>query len=248
MPQDRVLVVGEIGINWNGDSHLLRELIFRAKDCGADIAKTQLYSPVKLFPDKQVIAQGRNWYEEVARTEMSKEMLQQFFQWCKEAEIEPLGSAFDSERLGWLEELEVKRHKIASRTFRFDADYCSKVFALGKETFVSLGMVPIKGPWPILVPFRENVRFLYCVSEYPTPLSHIRFPNFSSEIGGIYGVSSHYPGIEPGLLAIAHGAKLVEVHFCLSRVIQYGPDISCSLEPNELKNLVRIAGLFEQML
>ena len=40
----------------------------------------------------------------------------------------------------------------------------------------------------------KNVKYLYCVSNYPTKLEDIKMPNFKNE--GIHGFSDHTIGIE----------------------------------------------------
>ena len=52
------------------------------------------------------------------------------------------------------------------------------------------------------------------------------------------GYSDHTPGIEIAIAAAALGARIIEKHFTLDRTM-VGPDHKSSLEPGELKNLIR---------
>ena len=67
-----MLIIADIGINFNGNLALAHNLIREAAMCGADIAKFQLYSPEKLFgkngedPNEEV-------YQAVKHTELKKE-------------------------------------------------------------------------------------------------------------------------------------------------------------------------------
>jgi N,N'-diacetyllegionaminate synthase len=58
------------------------------------------------------------------------------------------------------------------------------------------------------------------------------------EIGVSIGYSDHTLGIEIPIAAVAMGAKVIEKHFTLDRSLD-GPDHMASLEPEELKNMVK---------
>jgi N-acetylneuraminate synthase len=83
---------------------------------------------------------------------------------------------------------------------------------------------------------------LHCTSLYPTPYNQLRlgaiqdlqkmFPDL-----GI-GLSDHTLGIWTCLGAVSLGACILEKHFTISRSWP-GPDTGMSVEPNELKDLVR---------
>ncbi len=234
MPQkEEVLVIAEIGINHQSNMGLAKKLIRKAHESGASIAKFQLYDVDTLFPTKEIVVDGRNWYKEVKQTQLSFEQVSWLEETCEEIGIEFLASTFDQERLGWLEDLGVKRHKAGVRATS-DRRLLEEMAATGKEVFVSLNEGKSLG-----FSLRGNIKYLYCVPQYPTPttnfhLSKVDFSKFS-------GLSSHYPGIEPAMVAISKGAKVIEVHFCLSRKKLYNPDITSSVEPNELSRLVEFA-------
>jgi len=230
-----ITIIAEAGVNHCGNMTIAREMILRAKESGADIFKTQLYDPVKLFPDREVWSQGKNWFDEILKTQLSKEQVFTMAEWCKEAEIEFFGSAFDLERLGWLEEVGVKRHKIASRFHRQELlDFITKT---GKPIIVSL---PYGNPSKLLFPFKRT-DFLYCIPEYPAPLNklHLQKINFTS-LDGFSGLSDHSIGTEASMVAIIRGARIIERHFCLKRD-NSNPDMICSSEPEELAQLVKFS-------
>ena len=235
-------IIAEIGINWNGDMDLLKELIFQAKECGANMAKTQLYSPSKLFPAKEILVDGKNWYSEVEKTEMSKSQLYQFIEWCREAEIEPIASAFDTERLSWLD-YGVKKHKVAS-IFNRNKEYIDAVIATGKEVLLSCRDRTNTYHPPIQ--FREKIKYLYCIPKYPTLLTDLKFSRIGF-MGHYQGLSDHSEGIEASMVAMSRGATIIEKHFCLERD-NSNPDMICSIEPAELRQLVDFARKVEMIL
>lgn len=238
----KILIIAECGINHNGDMNLLREMVLSAKRCGCEIIKTQLYDPAKLFPNKEIWVRGKNWYPEVEKTKLTKEQFFQFAEWCREAEAEPMASAYDLERLGWLEEVGIKRHKIPNR-FK-QSHILNAMLATGKQIIIST--------YPN-DPFVEaecwcnipDYKFLYCVSEYPTPLSHLFSKiSFTNEYDGF---SDHTVGIEASMVAMARGASIIEKHFTLDKHLG-GTDHICSAEPDEMKRLVEFARKVEEIL
>jgi len=235
----RIHVIAELGINHGGDMEYAKESIRIAKDCGADIWKTQVYSVDELFPDKQIVAQDRNWYNEVKKTELSKEQAFMLGDYCKEVGIEFMASAFSQERLEWLREIGVNKHKIASRMNQ-DWIYIYKVIAAGMLVLVSVNDIndwhqyAVKGMVP-----------MYCVAEYPTSLDKLDFHHVN--FGQFDGFSDHTVGIEASMVAMARGATYVEKHFCLKRD-DSNPDMVCSIEPDELRELVKFARKVEVIL
>jgi len=239
----KILIIAEAGISHQGSISLAKNMIEVAKICGADIWKTQLYDVDKLFPDKRIMAQNRNWYEEVKKTQLDKEQVFELANYCKVVGIEFLASCFDLERLSWLEEAGVKRHKVASKMNR-DRELILGISSTNKEILVSSKLEPLTN---LDILTEKMYKRLYCIPNYPTLLGDLEFRKINFPYI-FQGISLHYPGIEPALMAAARGAKIIEVHFCLSRKVVDNPDITSSLEPNELKELVRIVRIFEEML
>jgi sialic acid synthase SpsE len=229
-------IIAEIGQNHNGDMNLAIELIKEAKLNGADVAKFQLYNAKKLFPKK-----GNVWYEYNCKTEISKKDFYRLVEACDKYDIEFMASVFDEERVEWLEEVDVKRYKIASRTIN-DKSLIKKISSTKKEVLVSLGMWNEKSLPDLPI---ENIKFLYCKSIYPTPIS---LYNFNEIDFNIYdGFSDHSIGITASKIALARGANIIEKHFTLSRGM-YGPDHICSITPTELNELTRFTKELEYCL
>jgi N-acetylneuraminate synthase len=88
---------------------------------------------------------------------------------------------------------------------------------------------------------REKVLLLHCTTEYPSPFEdvHLRAMGTMHEAFGLpVGYSDHTPGIAIPIAAVARGAVVIEKHFTLDRSLP-GPDHKASLEPAELKEMVR---------
>jgi sialic acid synthase SpsE len=221
-------IIAEIGQNHNGDLSTAIEMIYIAKECGADVAKFQLYDAVKLFP-----TMGNPWFEYNCKTEIKKDQLCKLFEECNKANIEFMASVFDNERIKWLEELGVKRYKIASRSIE-DSELINALCLTGKPLIVSLGYW-FEKEFPVF-PAKAKIDYLYCISKYPTPLedvllSKVDFSKYS-------GFSDHTLGISASMAALARGARIVEKHFTLNKN-SLGPDHSCSMNPAELTALAQ---------
>jgi N-acetylneuraminate synthase len=88
---------------------------------------------------------------------------------------------------------------------------------------------------------RNNVTLLHCTTEYPAPFADVNLhaiKTIADTFGLATGYSDHTVGISIPVAAVAMGATLIEKHFTLDRALP-GPDHKASLQPDELKNMVR---------
>lgn len=238
-------IIAEIGINHNGDILQARRLIKEAYDAGADVAKFQAYDVDKLFPDKKVMAQGRNWYKEVKKTQLTKHELEHLAIYCRNLGIEFFCSAFDIERLGWLEEIGVKRHKVATPVNE-NRELIDAMFDTNKEILVSCKRRDLSYAYWHPQDKLNRVKWLYCIPLYPTPLNKLEFEQigFPNEFQGL---SEHTIGVEASMIAMARGAKIIEKHFTLDKNDQNGPDHICSATPDEMRQIVNFARKVEEV-
>ena len=231
-----MLIIAEIGLNHNGDMHLAQCMIDEARAAGADIVKFQIFDPSKLFP------QDFEWMDYHIRVRLSFEQVKLLRNYCDHVGIEFCASVFDLEGLEWCDTLDVRRLKVASRSI-YDSALIGAMSETGKDMIVSLGMWD--GPSFPEISTAGRVDFLYCVAKYPTPLSDINFSRVDfSKYGGF---SDHTEGIDAAAVAIARGARIIEKHFTLSKMMD-GPDHICSVEPHELRQLVDISRRYSKCL
>ncbi len=236
----RAEIVAEIGINHGGDINEAKIMIDAVKACGADVAKFQLYDPYKVLKESDFTS--GDW-KAIVDSELGFADTTVLFNHCKVVGIEFMASAFDLERLGWLEQLGVKWHKIASRSL-YDNELIEAIQATGKPYIVSAGMVKSEpDAWhEIFMRVISRVdgstqHYLYCVSEYPTLLSRIEMPRFTDTVfSGFTGFSDHTVGLTSAMTAIVRGASLIEKHFTFDKGA-VGPDHVGSMDIVELKLL-----------
>jgi sialic acid synthase SpsE len=221
-------IIAEIGQNHNGDMELARRLIAEAKAAGAEVAKFQVYSARDLFPKE-----GNEWFDYNCKTELSRADVEMLARECRDQGIEFMASVFDVERVDWLEAVDVRRYKIASRSVR-DRALVEAIARTGKPVIVSLGMWN-EPTFPKLDAPGE-VGYLYCISKYPTDLADLHFATV--DFDRYLGFSDHTIGVDAAMIALARGAQVIEKHFTLDKEM-YGPDHSGSMTPAELLVLSR---------
>lgn len=230
-------IIAEIGQNHNGDMQLARQLIAEAKAAGASVAKFQVYDARALFPKE-----GNDWYDYNCKTELSRDDVETLARECERNEIEFMASVFDVERVTWLEDVGMRRYKIASRSVK-DRALIEAVAKTGKPMLVSLGMWDGADFPPIAS--QGEVEYLYCVSKYPTEMSDLHFANV--DFTRYAGFSDHTIGIDAPMIALSRGARIIEKHFTLDKAM-FGPDHSGSMTPAELRELSRFRDALAQIL
>jgi N,N'-diacetyllegionaminate synthase len=166
-----------------------------------------------------------------------------------------LSTGFDLDSLEFLNKIGIRLAKIPSGEIT-NFPYLKKVAQLFSEVILSTGMSDmddINKALAILLKFgvkKENITILHCNTEYPTPMSDVNLKamlHIQKELDVKVGYSDHTLGIEVPIGAVALGAILIEKHFTLDRNLP-GPDHRASLEPNELKHMVKSIRNIEKAL
>ena len=217
-----MIFIAEIGMNYNGNFNLCYEMIKQAKLSGANIAKFQV-----------------GWRDGPGEiNQLDKKKIQKIINWCKYHEIQPLFSIISDNAYKMIKNIKISKYKIASRSLKYNFELVKKIVKENpkKEIIISLGMWNKKN-----FPFKnKNIKYLWCVSKYPTFNEDLgKFPKKFTK-GGFYGYSDHTIGIETCLLAISRGAKIIEKHFTLDKSDNTIRDHALSATPEEFRKLVEI--------
>ena len=253
--ENRVKIIAEIGVNHNGDMTLAKKMIDEAKKAGADYVKFQTFKADRLVTKKakKTVYQiknsgdGESQKDMLARLELSHDMHKKIISHCKKRKIKFLSSAFDIEGLDLLSKLGQTIFKIPSGEIT-NAPYLKHVGVIAKSIILSTGMSnlkEIKDAIKILESgglIRKDITVLHCTSEYPAPLNEVNL-NAMNEIKNklkvSVGYSDHTDGFEISLAAVALGAEVIEKHFTFDRALP-GPDHKASLEPKELRLMIKL--------
>lgn len=252
---NKVVIIAEAGVNHNGDINVAKKLIDAAVDAGVDYVKFQTFKADSLVSKSAKKAQYQSvnvndgddsQYAMLKNLELSHEDHLQLIAYCSKKNIKFFSTAFDVEGVSYLNDLGLSFFKIPSGEIT-NYPYLKAVSLCGKPVIMSTGMcseIEIKNALDVLIKFglsKEKISILHCNTEYPTPMKDVNLKamlaiqkTFNVEIG----YSDHTLGIEVPIAAVAMGAKIIEKHFTLDRTLP-GPDHVASLEPDELKNMVK---------
>ncbi|MBZ0159607.1 MAG: pseudaminic acid synthase [bacterium] len=150
---------------------------------------------------------------------------------------------FDETAVDFLETLAVPCYKIASFE-NTDLPLIRKVAATGKPMIISTGMATVAELDETVRAAREfgcrELVLLKCTSTYPASPENtniLTIPHMRKLFGCEVGLSDHTMGVGVAVAAVAHGAKIIEKHFTLSRA-DNGVDSTFSMEPAEMAQLV----------
>lgn len=255
MKPKHVLIIAEAGVNHNGDMQKAIELIDVAAAAGVDIVKFQTFKADTIvsrsakkanYQAANVGGDDDSQYNMLKALELSEEQHHTLIQACKERGIQFLSTAFDVDGIRFLDGLGLPFFKSPSGEIT-NYPYLKRLAETGKPVVLSTGMADmeeIKAAVEVLLEHdmrKEDITVLHCNTEYPTPMQDVNLKamqTIGEEIGVKIGYSDHTLGIEVPVAAVALGATVIEKHFTLDRNLP-GPDHRASLEPDELKAMVK---------
>jgi N-acetylneuraminate synthase len=249
-------IIGEIGINHNGDINVAKKLIDVAEASGCNAVKFQKRTPELCVPQAQrSVMRETPWgyisymaYRE--KVEFGKEQYQEIDKYCREHGIVWFASAWDEPSVDFMEQFNAPCYKVASATLT-DDKLLKHTKATGKPILLSTGMSSLEEiDHAVEILGTKNLILLHAVSTYP---AHYEELNLKA-IGTLrerykvpVGYSGHETGIASTVAAVALGACCVERHITLDRAM-WGSDHAASLEPSGLTRLCRDIRLVESSM
>lgn len=252
---NKVLVIAEAGVNHNGDISMAKKLIDAACEAEVDFVKFQTFNSKKLvsrsakkakYQQENTKDTSESQLKMLQKLELSREDHFELIAYCETKGINFLSTGFDLESLEFLNELGIPLFKIPSGEIT-NLPYLRKIASFGKPTVLSTGMANMAEINEAIAELLsegltlKDLTILHCNTEYPTPMEDVNLRAMQT-IGDAFevaiGYSDHTLGIEVPVAAVALGARVIEKHFTLDRGLK-GPDHLASLEPGELKEMVR---------
>jgi N-acetylneuraminate synthase len=242
-----IKLVGEIGINHNGDMVLVKQLIDVASLAGLDYIKFQKRDVescyTKEFLDKyRESPWGNTQRDQKNGLELSFENYCEIDRYTRECRIGWFASPWDPISVKFLDNLNSKYIKIASASIT-DFDILEKVKQTNRPVIISTGMSTKTEVDKCLDYIGNQVEYiLACTSTYPTKDIDINL-NFIKTLKNEYpkykiGFSNHSPGIQFCLSSATLGVEMIEFHMTLDRSM-YGSDQSSSIEINGVLTIGR---------
>ena len=243
---EKPFLIGEIGINHNGNIELAKQLINVAKGLGWNAVKFQKRTletviPKEMWHIKKETPWGIIDYIEYKKhLEFGRKEYDIIDKYCKEIGIEWFASAWDLKSQKFLDKYNLKYNKIAS-AMRTNWELLEHVAKQGKTTFISTGLSSTW--WDIDNAFdifeKNNCPYIpmHCVGLYPCPLNKLNLymiKELKLRYGVPIGYSGHSEGAMDAILATILGAEYIEKHITLNRAM-FGSDQSASIEPGGME-------------
>lgn len=249
---NRVFIIAEAGVNHNGDINIAKKLVDEAVLAGADAVKFQTFKAENLVCRNASKAEyqldttdkDETQFDMLKKLELTEKMHVELIDYCKNRDIMFLSTPFDIDSLHYLVNLGLDIIKIPSGEIT-NYPLLREVGKTKKKVILSSGMSTlneIKNAKRVLMEFGcKDLIILHCNTEYPTPYQDVNLKAMNTireELGVRVGYSDHTQGITVPIAAVALGAEVIEKHFTLNRNM-IGPDHRASLEPDELKEMIR---------
>jgi len=254
-------IIAEMSANHAGSIENAKQIIHKAKECGADCIKIQTYTPDTItidcdneyFSIKNGTWKGENLYSLYGKAYTPWEWQAELKAEAERCDLDFFSTPFDNSAVDFLENIGVDFYKIASFEL-VDIPLIEYTASKGKPIVMSTGM----GSYDEVREAVEAVRnqgnnqlvLLKCSSAYPAlpedmNLKTIEHMHKAFDVP--VGLSDHSMGSTSAIVAVALGACIIEKHFCLSREID-NPDSSFSMEPEEFKKMVNEIRIAEKVL
>lgn len=250
------LVIVEIGINHEGSLKTAFEMVDAAYEAGAEVIKHQTHvvedemskAAKKVIPGNTDVS----IYDVMERCALDEEDETKLKEYVESKGMIFISTPFSRAAADRLERMDVKAYKIGSGECN-NYPLIDHIASFGKPIILSTGMNDIESVRKsVEIMEKHGVKYslLHCTNLYPTPANLVRlggmeelqkeFPN------AIVGLSDHTVNNNACLAAAALGASVLERHFTDSKD-RPGPDIVCSMDPKELKELIEGSKEIQQM-
>ena len=241
------LIIAEIGINHGGSLDVAKNMVYEAAKSGAECVKHQTHivedemteEAKEIFPPN---ANSSIWevIESCALKRDEEFLLKQF---TEELGLIYISTPFSRAAADFLEEINIPAFKIGSGESN-NIPLIRHIAKFKKPIILSTGMqslINLEKTVNILNQEKIDYALLECTNLYPSPPEFVSLCGISELKnkfpGTIIGFSDHSIGPHMALASIALGASIIERHFTDTKY-RKGPDISCSMDPSELRFLI----------
>lgn len=247
--------IADIAANHDGDLERAKELIYLAKEAGADAAKFQHFKAETIVSDQgfrsltDKVSHQASWKKSVfdvykdatvdlAWTATLKET-------CDKAGITFFTSPYAFDLVDHIDPY-VPAYKIGSGDITW-IEMIEYIAAKGKPFILATGassLSDVERAVSAALAINPNIALLQCNTNYTASLENFKyiqlnvlktyrqlFPDM------ILGLSDHTPGHATVLGAVALGARIVEKHFT-DNVLREGPDHKFSMDPESWSEMV----------
>ena len=233
-------LIAEIGINHNGDLNIAKKLLDATNSCGWDCAKFQKRNPNICVPKKQRdIERETPWgkmkyIDYKQKIEFGKQEYDLIDAYSKSKPIDWSVSIWDLDSLNFIMDYNIPFIKIPSAHIT-NHELLIESAKTRVPIIISTGMSTwemVDKAIEILESYNSEYAILHCNSTYPAPHNELNLniiPIMIKRYGCIVGYSGHEYDLEPSIIAVTLGAKIIERHVTLDHNM-WGTDHRSSLE------------------
>lgn len=250
-----VYFIADIAANHDGDLIRAKELIWKAKEAGADCAKFQHFLADKIVSDSGFkdlqgnLSHQSNWKASVYNTydqyHTRREWTEELVETCKSAQIDFMTTPYDFDAIDTFAEI-VPAFKIGSGDITY-SDAIDRIAKVRKPIFLATGAATFDETIravDLVLRSNPNLCIMQCNTNYTADHDNFKFVNLNvlklyaqRWPGIILGLSDHTPGHSAVLGAVALGARVIEKHFTDDND-RIGPDHSFALNPKTWRLMV----------
>lgn len=248
--RDKTYIIAEIGINFQGKFSILKKLIIKAKESGADAVKFQLFDPITLsYSKKNTI--NKNLYKLWKKMQLDKNKAKKIKDFCNEKKIDLYFSIFDDYSLKILKKINHKKVKIASSELN-NIELIKKISKFATNIILSTGMGSVREiTKAVNILKKKKLSILHCVSIYPTNIEKCnlnRMISLKKKFNKYkVGFSDHTIGVNASIASLLYGADVLEKHFTLNKKYK-GADHNISADSIDLKFITNFNDNLRKML
>lgn len=252
---DPVYFVAEIGSNFDQDLSRAKDLIFLAKEAGADAVKFQHYTAKSLVSDIGFKELGKSqshqsvWKKSVFETYQSASLNRHWTEalknTCDKAGVAFFTSPYSLELVDYVDRF-VAAYKIGSGDITW-LKIIELMASKAKPIILATGasnIDDVKRAVQAILSRNSDLVLMQCNTNYTANIKNSSFINLnvintykSLYPGIILGLSDHLPGHVSVLGAVSLGARVIEKHFTDS-TDREGPDHAFALDPISWREMV----------
>ena len=232
-------IIAELCQNHNGQFNILKEMVKSAVNAGATHIKIQHIIPeilnYRARHEEGLIINGQtksikrpfsNEYKRLSGLVLDDDQIREFISICENEGVKPLTTCFSRRDVKKIKDLGFNEIKVAS----YDCSSYQLIRELSQNfshLYISTGATyddEVSYAASILRNHAKSFSFLQCTTIYPTPLNLLNLSrmNFLKSLlkdKNEIGFSDHSSSLEhpnlASMLAIYHGAKIIERHFSI---------------------------------
>jgi sialic acid synthase SpsE len=223
-----MFVVGEIGVNWDGDFELVKQMMYELKTLQLNAVKFQAFTfeMVKNHPESK----------RLMSSSITKENVEKINEISQETGIDWFCTPMYSEAVDFLDPF-ISRYKIREFDGRQiiqndETDLFQAIYKKNKNIFISSETVPLD----CSLYNDSRIKWIYCVPKYPCNFDEIDF----SLLKHFDGFSNHCSLIEAPIRALREGIEILEIHITSDKTKDF-VDNNVSFDYDEIKEIMKVA-------